>query len=176
MAGACCDGVATVFNTDTIVVSGDGGARTLNLSMLNGGWKPGRTDEPRSSAEVEISTPPGGGFDIVVVEGTDAVQHIAFGKTNFPFGTVRVINLNSYEATGLDADVLMAAVEDVSAFGYGGGDVMSGDGGDGTGQAYDLRLSYVGGDGSDYLVGGIGNDRIYAGKGADDVYGLEGTT
>jgi hypothetical protein len=174
VAGAWCEGVATVFNTDTIVVSGDGGTQTLNLSMLNGGFRPGRTDEVGTSDEIEITTPLGGGFDMVVVEGNDAVQHLAFGKISTTFGTVRVINLNAYEFTGKDADVFMAGVEDASAFGNGGGDSITGDGGFGTGQPYDLRLTYFGGGGSDWLVGGIGNDRIYAGMGADDVWGLEG--
>jgi Ca2+-binding RTX toxin-like protein len=111
---------------------------------------------------------------MVVVEGTDAVQHIAFGKFNTPFGTVRVINLNSYEGSGLDADVFMTGVEDASVFGYGGSDTITGDGGDGTGLAYDLRLTFFGGNGNDYMRGGVGNDRFYAGKGADDVFAMEG--
>jgi Ca2+-binding RTX toxin-like protein len=179
VAGNWCDG-ATVTNTDTIVVTGGTGNQTLNLSLRNGGFKPGWTNEPEKSDEIEFSVSFGAGSDRVVVEAYDYRQHrVDFGRLDTIFGTFRLINLNADENPSADADVVMTGIDTASYVGFSdatdwrGSDVIHG-GESFYMDAFDLPLHLFGGAGPDALSGGTANDRIYAGAGNDSAWGAEG--
>jgi len=176
VAGSWCDG-ARVNNTDLIDVTGDGGNQTLNLSILRGGFTPGWTNEPGNFDEIEFSVAFAGGFDRLVVEGTDDRDDIELGRLPTPFGTFGIINLNGAEFAQsiMDADVLLSGVNELGVFGYLGPDSIDAN-------AYyssfdkslHLPVHIFGGKGNDHLTGGEANDRIYAGLGNDWVSGWDG--
>jgi RTX calcium-binding nonapeptide repeat (4 copies) len=175
VAGAWCDGIATVTNTDIIVVTGDTGNQTLNLSLANGGFKPGWTDEIGTSDEIEISVSFGGGVsDEVVVEATDAGQYFKLGRFDTSFGVFRAFNLNYRESSTVDADLFLAGVDKVGVFLEGGNDILDSTAVGASGKPFDLPLTIFGGDGNDYIVAGTANDKIYGGRGTDTVHAMSG--
>src|SRR6187397_1190986 len=73
---------ATVNNTDTINVFSGAGTQFVVLDLNNGGFKPGFTDEPGSSDEIEISVNLGADSDSLIVYGNDsAADNIVIGKS-----------------------------------------------------------------------------------------------
>jgi RTX calcium-binding nonapeptide repeat (4 copies) len=177
VANSWCDGQATVTNTDAIVVTGGSDDQTLNLSLANGGLRPGYTSEAGSSDEIEVTIALGpGASDLVVVEGTDGREDMILGKVETLFGPIRIINLNNAEATN-DADVFMTGVEEVTLFGFGGDDRIDGEPrvSAAIGQFYDRPLTIFGGSGDDFLRGTQVNDVIYGGPGADFALGDAGS-
>ncbi len=173
MGGAWCD-FATVTNTDRIVVLAGANFQFLFIDLANGGFKPGFTDEPGGSDEIEMSVSLGGGTDAVYIKGTDNDDHIVVGKSSGYF-VLGKINLNAAEATGVDADVtLILGIEEVVPFGYGGGDTISGAGGSGTGDTFASFMRIEGGNGGDTLTGSSVRDTIYGDAGLDVIKGLGG--
>lgn len=173
--GAWCDRIATVYNTDSIVVLSGAGTQFVYIDMDNGGFKPGLTDEPGSSDEIEISVSLGGDSDWLSVYGSDtAADNIVVGKSS-GFAVMGKMNLNADETNGVDADLtLIVGIEERIVFGRGGKDVISGAGGAGTGDAADFLLKLGGGNGADDLTGGSAGDWIIGGDGPDVLMGAAG--
>jgi hypothetical protein len=175
VGGIWCDGVATVTNTNTILVTGDSAGQVVHLSLRNGGFRPGRTDEAGGSDEIEITLSlDGSSQDQLVVEGTSGNQWIVLGRRDTIFGTVRDINLNAGETKGIDPDVFLIGVELVNVWLFGGDDRAIGSPENGygnVGDPIDLPLTLDGGDGHDALWGGTASDLIDAGSGNDHADG-----
>ncbi len=173
--GAWCGRTATVFNTDSIVVLSGAGTQFVVLYLDNGGFKPGFTEEPGNSDEIEISVSLGGDGDSFEVFGSDtATDNIVVGKSS-GFAVFGKINLNADETTGVDADVTMIiGIEERIVWGRGGPDVISGAGGAGTGDPADFLLKLAGGNGGDDVTGGAVVDVINGGDGPDVLKGAGG--
>jgi len=170
-----CDNAATVTNTDKIIVSGDDGLQSLFIDLANGGYRPGFTNEPGTSDEIEFNINLGGNFDLVEFEGDSSVQKIDMGQNNSQLLVVQKLNLNAGESTGIDADVSLVNVETVSVFARGGDDVIRARGGAGTGpDPFSLFLSIYAGKGNDTIKGGTDGDYLWADAGKDKVWGYEG--
>jgi hypothetical protein len=170
-----CDGQATVNNTDQIVVISGAGTQFVTVYLDNGGFKPGFTDEPGGSDEIEITISLGGDNDSLSVYGSDtAADNIVVGKSS-GLGVMGKMNLNADEIRGIDADLtLVVGVEERIVFGRGGQDVVSGGGGAGTGDAANFLLKLGGGNGGDQITGGTVGDSIIGGDGADVLKGAGG--
>jgi Ca2+-binding RTX toxin-like protein len=168
-------GAATVTNTDSILVTGDSGNQTLWIVLRNGGFKPGFTNEPGKSDEIEITVTLGGGTnDTIQVSGDDAGQNFRLGQVNSQLGLIRQMNLNAGESTGVDADLLMLGIERTFIYGEGGPDRISGQGGAGTGDPFGAALSIYGNKGNDWIEGGSGPDSLTGNEGKDKVWGKAG--
>jgi Ca2+-binding RTX toxin-like protein len=176
-SGIWCDNAATVYNTDQInVFAGDGDqALTVNVKA-NDGFQPGFTDERGSSNEVEISISLGGGdHDLVNIVGEGAADHFVAGRSSGSLGLLGRVNANADESSGLDADItLIVGIEQLTLFGNGGADTLSGAGGYGTGESYVAHMYISGVDGADSLTGGEAADNIYGGPGMDTLKGGPG--
>jgi hypothetical protein len=172
-----CGNAATVYNTDHIYVFAGDGDQALSLNVkANGGFQPGFTDERGSSNEVEISVNLGGGDnDVVSIVGQGASDHFVAGRSSGGFALLGRVNVNANESTGLDADItLVIGVEQLTLFGNGGADTLSGAGGFGTGESYPANLYINGVDGADILTGGAADDWIIGGAGLDVLKGGPG--
>jgi Ca2+-binding RTX toxin-like protein len=145
---------ATVTNTDTINVTGDGNDQLFPIG-LELPFAPGKTDEPGGSDEIEWSIDLGGGDDLLDLFGADTGDAIQISAAD--------MNLNADETT-LDSDGTFAGVESLAVFAGHGDDVV-----DATGFAGDAELH--GSDGSDTVTGGSGPDRIYGEDGDDTLAG-----
>ena len=171
LAGNYC-GAATVTNTNTIVVTGDTQAQTVNIAFYLGAFSPGFTNEAGSSDEIEWTVNLGGGEDTVVVVGNDNVNKFVFGQDNSELVTSRKINLNAGESTGIDGDVTMTNVEKITVWGMGGNDSIRARGKTGTGpNAFSLPMLVYGGSGADVIKGGEAQDRFYGDAGTDKIWG-----
>jgi len=105
MNNAAC-GRATVTNVDRVRVVGDEGLQWLQIDLANGGFAPGKTNEPGDSDEVE--------FTILLGTGGDRVQ----GDHDHALGAKR--------ERGLDRGVQPRASVEVPAGGGGGGGNVGG--------------------------------------------------
>jgi len=171
-----CSSSATVTNTDSIVVNGDDGdSQAIYIGLANKGFKPGFTNEPGKSDEIEFTINLGGGTDDhVFIEGGNAADKIDLGQKTNIFGIVRQANLNAGEKVG-DADVSMVKVEHITVVGGGGNDVIRARGKAGTGpDPVTLPLNIYGGNGADTLKGGDGPDSLYGNAGVDHLWGYGG--
>jgi Ca2+-binding RTX toxin-like protein len=164
--GVAC-GAATTANTDTINVLGDDvDTETLTIDLAGGSFLGGATDEPGGSDEIEININIGTGIppvaDLFVV-GTAAAEHITLGRLSTPERSA--INLNADEADGIDADIVFDRRETTSVSGNAGNDVLSANGGDGTGER-ELFSTLNGGPGvddlesTDLMIPGDGDDTV----------------
>jgi hypothetical protein len=174
--GIWCGGVATVTNTDTVLVIGVAEDQQVQINLSLGGFKPGFTNEAGKSDEIEFTINLGtGSQDKVVITGDDLVQNIVLGQGNTQFGIVRRMNLNAGEGTGVDSDVAMIGVEDTTVYGLGGNDKVRARGAYGTGpDAFGLPLYVYAGEGNDEVRGGSAGDHLFAIDGNDKVWGHEG--
>ncbi|HEX8121288.1 MAG TPA: hypothetical protein VF549_08490 [Solirubrobacteraceae bacterium] len=177
--GAQCE-TATVTNTDTIVVNGsppvgddDEPREEVFVNVSAGAFAPGATDEPGSSDEIEFE------LHLGVTSIPDVKPALAVVGTNGPDSIVMgsdpsagpKVNLNAYESDGIDADISLGPVlAFIDLRGQGGADVLSTQGGYGTG-GYTLRPSLA------VVSGGEGDDDVYSdgqdlrpGPGDDDVF------
>jgi hypothetical protein len=173
--GNACGGttLATLANTDTIVVTGDSQAQDFYISFGLGPFTPGFTNEAGSSDEVEFSINLGGGIDTLVIVGNNNVNKYVFGQDNSQAGVPRKVNLNAGESTGIDGDVTFTNIEKVKVWGQGGGDSILARGKVGTGpNAFSLPMLVYGGAGADVIKGGEAEDRIYGDAGKDKVWGF----
>jgi len=169
-----CDGKATVFNTDSIVVLEGAGTQFVRFFFDYGGFKPGFTDEPGSSDEIEISVSLGGDSDGLSLWGGGTADHWTVGKSS-GFAVRGKINLNADEVTGIDADLtIILGAEEIALVGRDGPDQISGAGGAGTGAAADFNLKIAGLDGADEVTGGDAGDNIVGGNGPDVLKGGPG--
>ena len=101
MGGVWCGVAATVTNTDSIVAQGNGNINEFLVHLGYGGFAPGFTDEAGTSDEIEFSVALKGGLDDIIVYGTKADEKWVLGRANTILGTIRTINLNANEKTGM---------------------------------------------------------------------------
>ncbi len=174
VGGVWCANVATVTNTDTIVVNGDANAQNITVNIGNGGFQPGFTDEAGNSDEIEFTIDAGGGTETLAIFGTEAVDRIDLGQNTTQLGVVRRINLNAGEGTG-DSDMAVTNVESITVYGAGSGDIIRGRGKAGTGpDPINLPLTIFAGPGNDKIKGGEATDHIVGDFGMDTIYGFGG--
>lgn len=157
--GAAC-GAATVYNTDTIAVSGPvaGEGTIVAVHLAGGPFAPGFTDESGDSDEIEWTFD--AGIRVLVLYGTAGVD-------SFVQGTLGV-NLNAAEAIP-DLDIAVAGQLGATWFGEGGSDFLSTVGGAATGGPVTSGISELyGGEGDDTLWAGWTGD-LYGGPGGDSL-------
>jgi Ca2+-binding RTX toxin-like protein len=154
-----CD-VATVTNTDTVLVSGAGPADEVTIDLSGGPFAPGLTAETDGgTSEIEFIADLGGGSPpgkLHVTAGTGP-DRITVGSGG--------INLNADEAVA-DSDVAVPSSVFIDVDGGSGDDVLSVAGGAGTGSAAS-GVSLKGGDGDDILAGANGGDDLSGDNGTD---------
>ena len=173
-------GAATRFNTDKVIVNDLPGRRLeVVLSLAGGRFRPGFTNEPGSSDEIEFVFNLGAGpVQTVDVRGTDGEDFFRAGSSN---GSQPRVNLNANERRRIDSDVVVRGeLYGIILEGFGGNDVLGGTGGVGTGGVYQELLllggdagadRLRGGDGEDVVDGTAGRDLVVGGRGGDDVLG-----
>ena len=150
-------GLATVHNTNRIRLVDDavGFDRTLGIDLSNGHLGPGKTPESRGRSEIEIVAEFGGGYESQMsIAGTPHDNRFVIGQTG--------VKLNR------DADV-DARVTDAGFYSVGGGrgsDLLSFDGGEGTGPAWGPTEFF-----DNELVGGAGHDELIGGPGTNAIFG-----
>jgi len=166
-------GAATNANTDTIFVFGSAGAKKRLVVNLTGGpFTPGATVESTGSSEIEIVTNLGSPTDEILVLGSVADETLVAGAAGMAFNSDG------------DADLIYASPPAyVELQGGGGRNVLTAQGGLGTGGAFAGKTTIMagmlgdelhGGNGDDLLVGGAGNDAISGYAGVDQLWGLGG--
>jgi Ca2+-binding RTX toxin-like protein len=158
--GVAC-GAADVTNTAKILVNGGEGRQDTSIDFGGGAFEPGFGADT-GTAEIEFQINLGLGTERLILEGRD-------GADNFRLGTGG-INDNG----DADVDISLAGVDEFSAHGNGGVDVISAAGGLGTGLTYPGAVSLVGEDGKDTLTGGDGRDSLYGDNEDDVVSGGDG--
>lgn len=179
--GSNC-GAATVTNIDTISVFGDRAAQEVEIHIGHGGFKPGLTNEPGSSDEIEIYLYLGAGGNPLRIYGSAQADNIRLGYGPAEPHLPR-INLNAGETTGIDADVFSSTATGVYLIAGAGADTISAAGAAGTGDPYQLPVKVhglagadviTGGNGPDYLLGDDGPDTLRGGAGDDDLESDDG--
>src|SRR4051794_2764605 len=145
--GTC--GAATTANTDSIVVHVPQDAGFL----LVGRFAPGATPEPLGESEIEITVH--GASHLGVSLGDDAPQHLTYGAKGVAVDD------------DADLDVRAADTTSITTTTGAGDDVVSGQGGRGTGGTYPGFVNVRGGDGDDALTGGLGGSVLEGGPGSD---------
>jgi Ca2+-binding RTX toxin-like protein len=159
------DAAATTTNTDTIHVHP--GARTFVLDERGGMFAPGATPEPTGLSEIEfeLEAP----VASLAVIGTTAANTIAIGSSGI------AVNNDA------DADVTFSGpMTRISVSGGPNADLLTGQGGFGTGSPTTIDLSLDGqradfeSDTGDTINGGNGNDSIQGGPGDDTIRGFGG--
>jgi hypothetical protein len=174
-------GEATRFNTDKIIVNDPTGHNLEAFILMDAGpFRPGFTDEPGNSDEIEFVFKAGDGTNTLVARGNDAGNFMTGGTS---FAGVN-LNLNANETTHIDKDVtIKGSVSLVTLQGETGPDTLRADGGVGTGPNSVIKFSFDGGTQSDLIVGGrkddlakgyFGADRIRLGAGEDTAEGETG--
>jgi Ca2+-binding RTX toxin-like protein len=179
-----CAGAA-VGNTDTIVANNSSPAQPLNsifyIGQLvsDGPRSPGFTNEPGSSDEIEFQINFGPGGSLGIKNLPDEVLDIALGGNQ--------INLNRFEADGIDADVTITGpVLRTLLYRSSTDDHITAAGGSGTpSQSFDFPIespggvdfnafgndTLIGSDHADILTGTSGNDLLSGGAGKDAITG-----
>jgi Ca2+-binding RTX toxin-like protein len=166
-------GAATNANTDTIFVFGSSGAKERLVVNLTGGpFAPGATAEAAGASEIEIVTSLGGPNDEILVLGSVADETLVAGSTGMAF------------TNDADADLTYSGAPAYAELQGGGGrNVLTAQGGFGTGAAFAGKTTIMagalgdelhGGNGEDLLVGGNGADAISGWGGVDQLWGLAG--
>ena len=156
--GTAC-GAATVTTTDSIVVTASGAPNEIAIDLTGGRFQPGAAAEPDGDSEIEFTVTLPTGSPILRVIGTAEADSFALGEGG--------INLNADEATG-DADVTISGTPAITIEGAEADDVLSVDGGAGTGAA-GPGATLQGGAGDDYILAGVGGSAFDGGDGTDTV-------
>jgi Ca2+-binding RTX toxin-like protein len=140
--GAAC-GAATRANTTSVLVDGALGSQSLTVSLANNNFNNPTGTEPLINARL------GSGSDTIQVDGAAAADNIRFGTLGANF------NADS------DLDLVSSSVENFTFRGLLGNDVLSGNGGAGTGSPTTKgNVHWLGGAGGDTLTGGDGPDDL----------------
>jgi Ca2+-binding RTX toxin-like protein len=153
-------GRSTVHNTDRIDVSSPGRSR-LNYDQSYRRFAPGATAEAGTD-EIELFLH---GVTSVWLFGTEGGDAVTLGRGGF-----------NVDGDG-DADIMGAGtVRDVDVFLFGGDDVFSARGGNGTGRHWPSRRGLIaqGDEGRDVLLGRAGSDSLDGGLGPDTLAGRGG--
>lgn len=153
VSGQKC-GAATITNTTAVRITGSAGNDTADLK-LSGGAFPG----------IKFHIDLGGGQDRLRIFGGHGADHVVIGSNG--------INLDADNL--LVPDALLAHTESVLINGDSGPDVISGNGGDGTGRPTKIPLRLYGGGGNDTAIGGAANDVIEGNDNNDRLYGKTGS-
>ena len=159
-----CTG-ATLTATDTIVVTGSSGDDEVALSLQDGPFAPGATDEGDGSSEIELTIDLGGGNDTFHVVGQSGRNRIVFGT--------RGVNLNQNEKAD-DADVSLANIEHFELTGGADKDILWAAGSYGTDKQFNASITIDGQAGNDIIGGGAAGDIVDGGSGWDDIRPLGG--
>lgn len=183
---------ATRTTTDIIEIDDNApGSTEVTIDLTGGPFEPGATASGEgTSPEIEFELRLGDGLaDVVTVEGTPGPDDIAFGTSQVEGD---VVNLDADESANIDADVTLVGVDVHEVRAGAGADVVTGQGGDGTGSEFDSPLTLEGGDDADDLTGGsaadilrganlgdsldgaAGGDHLFGGAGTDQLEGGEG--
>ncbi len=157
-------GGATTTNTDLIRVNGAAGsAESLTIDQSGGALAPGASPESNGIAEIELEIDLGDAGDGIVVKGTSAADALAIGTKGVSF------NGDS------DVDITITPTpSSIELVGGGGGDVLTGRGGYGSGQVFSGRVTLRAGEGGDSLTGTNLDDLLIGGAGADAIAGYGG--
>jgi Ca2+-binding RTX toxin-like protein len=166
--GVTC-GSATVTTIDSIEVDESAGAnadQTLTIDLSGGDFAPGVSSESPGLSEIEIAVHLGGGRDGVIVRGGNASEVFRLGEDGIALNSdddadVTFDNFVSYRLRELD--------------GVNGDDVLSAQGGGGSGAPLGEPAALRGGNGNDTLVGGEGDDDLRGGDGDDAIDGRGGS-
>ncbi len=158
--GTPCGTLATV---DTVSVRATGGIHQLIIDQTNGGFVPGLTPETTGTSEIEFDVDLGDADDSVTLVGGSAADKVNVGSTG--------INVN-FDNDG--DDIKSLNVESVVVDGRAGDDIITGQGGLGSGTASTTPLTLTGGTGDDNLTGGSAGDTLQPGVDNDIVNGGEG--
>jgi Ca2+-binding RTX toxin-like protein len=176
--GSNC-GDATVSNTDRIVIDATTAKVQVNIHLGQGLFRPGFSEEPGDSDEVEFDIDLDDD-DLLRINLGDADLNMRVGGGEATEPETRV-NFNAEEGEageeGVDADLVVDRLTESiigSGSAEGGGVEIDGSGGLGTGQAFPWGLYIVGGFGDDRIVGGDGPDIVYGGLGDDYIWGMSG--
>ena len=172
----CAGGVATVFNTDLIVLRA-GRNSFVDVRLAGGPFAPGATAEPEGASEIEIEFR--GHHTWSTVDGTPDADAFQWGPGDAQAG----LNLNPATAGDEDVDVTLTDTSKSAAL------LIRGGAGDDTiipaaGARIPHFVSAQGNDGDDvlvaprhaesYLTGGPGADVIRGGSASDDLTGGRG--
>lgn len=150
LGGAPC-GAATVASTVSIVVAGSSADDRLTIDV-----------EHPFAARTAWSIQLDGGRDILGIEGSLRNDVIVAGAEG--------VDLDGDS----DRDVVFTGVDRIDINGWTGNDMLSGEGGYGTGGPTPIALIFNGGLGEDVLIGGTGNDSLTGGAGNDVLLGGAG--
>jgi Ca2+-binding RTX toxin-like protein len=159
LGGAACNG-ATVFNTDTIVITG---GAALDRVSINGDFAPGRTpDLGRSEIEFTLSNIEK--FTLVLGDGDDVVVATETGvdiggdlDTDITGLTPQIVH-----GEGGDDVIDMTLAPVGTLYGEAGDDILLGG-----------HIVFAG-EGNDFIEGGDGHDRLDGGPGDDVMLGGDG--
>ena len=164
-------GAASVTNTDTINVEGTDGPDHVDISLRDGPFT-------------------GIVFHLALAGGRDQLR--VFGTVGNDRMIVGAAGLDLDALTHPGPDVTLGGVESVLLNGLAGKDVLSGQGGAGSGAPTKIPLNLIGAGGNDHLTGGAGpdilsgndntdvldgkggNDLLFGNKGSDTIRGGQG--
>lgn len=162
-------GVARTTNTDKVKVVGSTLSERITLSLANGPFAPGATQERSGASEIEFVANLGAGTDSLTLVGGDGDNSLGFSKPG-------QATLNGDD----DVDVEVSGLDRWYLEGGAGNDRLDGHG--------TPKVEIRGGEGADRLIGGPGSDKLYGdddgepgrddvlvgGGGHDDLYGYLG--
>jgi Ca2+-binding RTX toxin-like protein len=158
VGGAAC-GAATVFNTDTVTVTGSPNVETFRVSLGGGPLAPGLTQPIDIAVDLGAQT----GTDSLLVHGLGGPDTIEVGSV--------AVDLDG----NAEPDLTYVGVEQIIVETLDGADRVSGQGGPATGGIATVPLILAGGPGDDTLVGGDGRDLLHGGLGNDLLDGAAST-
>jgi Ca2+-binding RTX toxin-like protein len=154
-------GAATIHNTDDVYVLGNAGSDSFTLAQREHGRERAYFAGTGIVFHLDLDQA-GPGRDKLDLDGTAQADTITVGQSGVALDLVGTVA------------VLEAPLEFVQIRGRNRNDVVSGQGGNGTGIASGFRLVLLGGAGHDTLTGGLAGDQIEGGNGHDGLDGSAG--
>ena len=164
---------ATVTNTATIDIDAVAtGTQFVLIDLSTGNFVPGDNPDDEIDFTVDMGES-SGDADLLQISGGTGADDIRVGDLGA--GTVGVaLNNAATIDPGDDREVIATGVELVTLTGGDGNDLLSGDGGGGTGGPHAGPIFFNGGFGDDTLRGGAGDDTFHeldTSNGADEFFG-----
>jgi Ca2+-binding RTX toxin-like protein len=141
----------TVADTKKITINGDAGDNKVIIDFVNGVFGAGVS----AGANIVVSLGAETTGDSVKIRGSASVDSYTFGVSG------------ASVTSDMLSDISFTGVEDVVVSTGPGNDVVTGDGGKGTGLAFPTTFTVYGGDGDDTLTGGATTSNLYGGEGND---------